>query len=111
MSTSVMRPAGVGHRLPTARTALNVRGTGILRTHFESVGPRVRLAMLPICLGSKGVPRLLSTTHCSFVISTVSAVDPGYCLVCRTLRQHVGVVSDVNTKTGDSVARIHFTSL
>lgn len=111
MSTSAIRPAGLGHRLPTLRSALKVPGTGVLRTEFGSVGPRLRLGILPIFLGSRGVPRLLSTTQCSFVISTVSALDPGYCLVCRTLRHHVGVMSDVKTNTGDSVARIHFTSL
>lgn len=111
ISTSAIRPAGVGHRLPTLRSALKRGGTRVLTSHFESVGPTLRLEILPMFLGSRGVPRLLSSTTCSFIISTVSALTPGYRLVTRDVGQRVGVISDVKTKTGDSVSRIHFTSV
>lgn len=100
ISTSVIRPDGVGHRLPTLRSTIKHPGTRVLTRHFHSVGPSLRLAMLIRCLGSRHVPRLLSDTGFSFIISTVSAMTPGYCLVCGILRHHLPVIDDVKTNTG-----------
>lgn len=111
ISTSAIGRDGVGHRLPTLRSALKVPGTRIMTHHLLSVGPHLGLNILGRFLHSRQARRMLSTAQCSFIISTVSSLDPGMFLLCRTCREGVPIISSVNTKTGVSPSRIEVTSV
>lgn len=110
ISSSGIYLAGVGHRVVTARRAINGCGISITRGHVGRVGPSYVIGGRRVFCTPRATSGF-SFSGCSCIISTVSAMANGVTLIVRTYRDNAPVVDSVNTNGGVSPATFRITSV